>query len=424
MYELLISAISNLFRLLLIRKLMMLFFYPKIERRKLELVFFSLFYFSTLFLFLIFKTPIINLASNVIGLFLITTLYSSSTKKKVFAVITIYGLNMICDTIAGFAISNYKINSNNNPSFQIFTVLLLLICELCIEKLVDKKNKTEFSAKYWWVLFIIPFSSVILLFFTLYCDLQNRFFVVMQSILILIINIVVFYLYNALIDNYIQLIEKENLKKQVSIYSNQLEIIMQTQDKIRSLHHDMKHHTLEIYSMVKQNKKTELMEYIQQMITFMTNPEEHVYSGNRDIDGVLNYLLHKGKKVLNDVNVKICIPENMNFPTFDLNVIIGNLLENAIESSQKSTEKVLNISITLEKRILFIKISNSYNGIINTKKGKLISTKKNPASHGIGLNNVKKIVESYNGIMDISYTDNFFEVELMLYLNINFNICS
>ncbi len=417
MYDILISVISNLFRVLLIRKFMKLFFVKKAIDYRWEQVVYSLLYFATLTLFLVFNLPIINLMSNFICLFIVTSIYSGSIKKKVFGVLAIYSINMICDTIAAFSLASYIIGGENSHIFEIFSALLLLVCVLFIEKLVDRKKQLEFSAKYWWILFLIPLCSIVMLFFMLYRNLQDRFFIVVESLSVLVINIIVFYLYNRLLDSYAKMIEKEDLEKKVKIYSNQLEVIMHTQERVRSLQHDMKHHAKEIYTLAKQKENLEIEDYIQRMMSFMDNPDECVYSGNKEVDGVLNYLLETANRVLNEVNVKISIPEDLEIPMFDLNVILGNLLENAIEASKKSDEKIMSVCITLEKNILFINISNTFDGNVEVKKGVLYSTKKKPNDHGIGLRNVKKIVDNYNGVMDITYEDKLFEVDIMLYMN-------
>ena len=85
-------------------------------------------------------------------------------------------------------------------------------------------------------------------------------------------------------------------------------------------------------------------------------------------------------------------------------------------ASEKSEEKWLSIFIKYEKGILFLQIRNSYTDRIQKIESEYISTKKTKEDHGIGLKNVKKIVEKYNGSIDISDVHNIFDVKVMLYL--------
>lgn len=99
--------------------------------------------------------------------------------------------------------------------------------------------------------------------------------------------------------------------------------------------------------------------YVQQMEEFMCNPEEAVASGNVEIDSVLNYMLQRAREELTEVDVNVILPENIKH-SFDINVLLGNLLENAIEAARQSDRKVLYVDISLKKGIMKIQIDNSF----------------------------------------------------------------
>ena len=102
---------------------------------------------------------------------------------------------------------------------------------------------------------------------------------------------------------------------------------------------------------------------------------------------------------------------------------MGNLLENAIEAAERTENKYLNVSITLQKGILRIRIDNSFVTESTSYKEErdgsriLQTTKKRKELHGIGLKNVKKIVESYNGNMEIHMENDIFSVNIILYMS-------
>lgn len=56
---------------------------------------------------------------------------------------------------------------------------------------------------------------------------------------------------------------------------------------------------------------------------------------------------------------------------------------------------------------LLIKIKNSYNGCLNIQDGNYVSTK-NEETRGIGMQNIKKVVESYGGFVKTEHTENVF----------------
>ena len=99
-----------------------------------------------------------------------------------------------------------------------------------------------------------------------------------------------------------------------------------------------------------------------------------------------------------------------------MTVILGNLLDNTINEVKKLEEnRYISINIKYTKGCLMIKVNNSYNGIINEKEGVLSTTNKNKGDHGIGLKNIKSVLEKYNGTIDFEYDDDNFKTTLLMY---------
>lgn len=157
------------------------------------------------------------------------------------------------------------------------------------------------------------------------------------------------------------------------------------------------------------------MDYICDMQAYLENPHEYISSGNQEVDSLMNYMLNRAKTVLNHVNYEINIPKELAIRSFDLNVIVGNLLENAIESAEQSKERWLELFLNYERGMLFIRVRNSYDNAIKRKGEIYITTKKEKRIHGIGLQNVKNVVDTYKGDMQISDKDNIFDVKIILY---------
>ena len=190
---------------------------------------------------------------------------------------------------------------------------------------------------------------------------------------------------------------------------------MQGEEKVRALRHDMKHHMNELKILAVKGENKAIEEYIDDMQEFMINPNEIVASGNFEIDSVMNYMLYRAKEEQCNVNVKAQLPKTVTH-SFDINVILGNLLENSIEAAKQTEEKRLDIEIELHQGFLRIQIENSYDGKLEKDYGKFLTTKRAKESHGIGLENVRKIVHKYNGIMEACPDGDLFRVILLLYL--------
>ena len=73
------------------------------------------------------------------------------------------------------------------------------------------------------------------------------------------------------------------LKNQVKIYANQLDVIFHSEEKVKALRHDMKHHMNELKLMAGKYDAVEIQDYIDHMEYFLHNPREIVSSGNVDV---------------------------------------------------------------------------------------------------------------------------------------------
>lgn len=415
MFDIITALSTNLFRTFLIKKFMSILFPALVENKRKEKFLYVLFYFVTTGIYLAFHFPPATIAANLFMTYFITQVYEGEQKKKILVTILIYGINMICDILAIYSFSDYIVGEGYNIIAAYVTVLLISICEFIVERFAIKKREVDLIPPYWNILLLIPIISIAILFALIMNNLDNQVIVILVSAGLLFINMLIFYLYNALLSTYLKLEENAIFERQVESYANQLNVLMQSEKKINSLHHDMKHHLNGLLIMAKKSNNDEIVQYIQSMQMFMENKSEFSCSGNKDVDSILNYMLNKAKKVLNKVECKICMPKEIGIRLFDLNVVLGNLLENAIQAASTSKEKKLSVFIKFEKGMLFINIRNSYDDNIIKSGANYITTKRELGKHGIGLQNVKRVVNIYRGNIEILDVDNIFDVKIMLY---------
>lgn len=413
-YNIALCCFTNFFRVFIIWRFIKIFFNTKKIDTKIESIAYGTFYLVTTSLYLLFYYPLINMLSFLIGIFLITLVYMDSLKKKILITVLIYSVNMVCDYVIIMLFVNYQIGKIFNQWYEVLVVLLTLLCELIVEKLIMKKQVTFVTNKT-GLLMIIPLCSITMLHFLFKNIINQNFIIAIVSIGLLNINIIVFYLYYLIVDAYNQQREKEKLEQEIKIYSNQIKNIMFSETKIRSLQHDMKHHINALGILAKQNDNNKLIEYLIDIKGEIENKNEVLYSGNKDIDGILNYIMQDANESLKNVNIKVNVPREPIIGIYNLTIILGNLLENAITAAKISKDKKLEVKITLNKGILFIKIRNSFNGEVIRQGEKWITTKEEKELHGIGLENVQRIVDENNGSIKVCYDNNIFDVTVMLY---------
>ena len=350
---------------------------------------------------------------NCIGIMGLTCFYQELWKKRLWVSLVLFSLDLANSLIVFFIFGD--IAKFQQPAIQ---ALLMLICTTIISRISYSSEAKEiaFDRKQTLLLLVIPAMSVIVLSVLMLGE-HSKMFAILISGYMLMINISVSYLYNILIENYIHLRDNDRYKQQTYAYQNQLEVIMESRNRVRALRHDMKNHILALQVLVQRKELEETSKYLDSMKNFMTNPEEYVKTGNDAVDSLLNYKIQKANEFLNVVETKISIPEQLRLRSFDLNVLLGNLLDNAIDASMQTEDKKLKITIKLDKGILFINICNSCQRIADGRSGFLETTKEDKVNHGIGLKNVRRIVKKYHGDIAFLYENASMETDVMMYVN-------
>ena len=99
-------------------------------------------------------------------------------------------------------------------------------------------------------------------------------------------------------------------------------------------------------------------------------------------------------------------------------LIIGNLLENAVEGADKAEgKKYIRLTMKYDRNNLLITVENSYKGeLVKWKGGELRTTKADVSNHGIGLPSVRRAAEKYQGVLTIDDTlPEYFCARVVLY---------
>ena len=161
--------------------------------------------------------------------------------------------------------------------------------------------------------------------------------------------------------------------------------------------------------MVSGGENEAALKYLASMGAFMENSEEYVATGNEKIDSILNYMISKAKDSGIDASWKIQIPERLEIPVFDINVILSNLFDNAMNALAGVAEPSFHIMMKYDRGILCISTQNNFSG-----KGQ---TSGDFEGHGFGLKNIRRIAEKYHGSLTTTAQDGDFQTSVLLYLD-------
>lgn len=191
--------------------------------------------------------------------------------------------------------------------------------------------------------------------------------------------------------------------------------MQESQLKIRCLKHDMDNHLIKMQDLLEQQKYSELNKYLSGAKQSIDTDVGIVDSGNESVDSILNYKLAQIKSMNVDTEYEVLIPENLSISLFDINIVLGNLVDNAIEALKAVREdesKKLIIKINSKQGYFKIYIANTFDGIVPVDGS---SRKGDNFNHGLGLKSVLKTVEKYGGMLKTDTNGKMFEISVIMY---------
>lgn len=413
--DILISVVMELVRVILIIEYFQIFF-EKVHLYK-KVIAGAVSYIITTGCYLGFHNSLINIISTIIGMFIIAAVHEGTLKKKILHTVMCFGVSCAIDVLAGFVFMEYP-RSNNYVLFSSFlSVVMFYAFVVILRNIYRKRNREEFSGQ-WVFLLLIVLMSICVAYVLLNDNEISRVTALTVIIVMIAVNLILYYFYTSMLDRYIFMQDNVLLREQIAIYESELRANVEQDRQVQALRHDMKHHIREIYSLADKNKDTDIIRYLDEMSDSMDNIEKVASTGNSVFDGILNYYAQKIKQEMNNVNfsVTLKIPTDLEISSFDMNVILGNLLDNAMENVSGGAGQELQIEAVLEyiEGLLRIEVVNTFAGNVNKDGERFISHK--GQGHGFGLFNVKKITEKYSGYMMTEHESNRFKVVVLLYL--------
>lgn len=237
------------------------------------------------------------------------------------------------------------------------------------------------------------------------------------SVTLLIIDVVGFKIYILFLERLHIRNENEKYLLQIHLNEKQMEEKQAIMDDVRRIRHDMKQQLIYLQGLVKKNPETVDI-YLSKLVEEInSNQETIINSNNLVIDTLIDCKYSLARKLGIPMQCQITIPPDLPQDVSDLCIIMGNLLDNAIEASKEVKEKKREINITLkyEHKKLYINVKNPYEGQrLKSKEGEFITSKNDKKNHGMGLKSIRKIVEKNEGVIVINTENNIFDITIII----------
>lgn len=231
---------------------------------------------------------------------------------------------------------------------------------------------------------------------------------------IICIDIFVFIMLSQITKQNQKATELSLLELQVEQQKQALENIDIMQNKIRQCNHDNFNHMMLIQQMITKKNYKEAEEYLNSLLN--RNPEM-IISSIQLPDCFLKSVLMIKFELCKKKNIPISIKADDSTPScesLDLCILLSNLLDNAIEASEKVADPKIEIILSKNKSYYNIIVKNKIETSILKNNANLKTTKSEKQRHGIGIQSIRETVNRYNGMMEYYEKDNYFIASIWL----------
>ena len=217
------------------------------------------------------------------------------------------------------------------------------------------------------------------------------------------------------------------LEKQIRSLQEHMEEMERIYSGIRGMKHDMKNTLAVIQRLSAEGDEGsgELQVYLSEMNRSLEKLEVRFKTGNTVVDTLLNMKCHEAVRDVPDLKMdadKLMLPQGLEIHSYDIGVILGNAMDNAIEACRKLKAKepeadaFIRLCSLQKGNLLILKVENSFDGrLVRRRQEEFpITDKADKSSHGIGLANIKSTAEKYQGTMDFKVNGRVFILSVMM----------
>lgn len=371
---------------------------------------------------------------EVVFLILIPIIYdftclNGRVMAKVFVPVFSYCGNYGISAAVGFLVSSFSGISmfdlmSVSSIYRVFCVLLINVLYLLFLYIVLRFRDYKFDVLKWtdWAAFIvIPIVSILVLILIYTVSLETNltkehsFYLGMVAVGIIITAVLIWIML-------IKISKDSEFKLQYMLlqqqYKYQNENILQadkSMKNISALRHDMKNKLLCIGELIKSGQTDKALEMCGACFEEVKQGTgTFIDTKNVMLNSIVNVKLSQANESF--IDTKVLITEAFeDIADTDLCIMLGNILDNALEAVLKLPENNRKIALSMERRggYRFIIVKNSVAEPILKKNPTLMTTKSDKNIHGIGIKSVEKTVKKYKGEIQYNEKDNIFSVGII-----------
>lgn len=238
----------------------------------------------------------------------------------------------------------------------------------------------------------------------------------LQTVLLITILVILFLLivlakaFSNLIQN-----ERKFLDIRNEAIEQQYQELQEAYQQNRCLIHDEKQMIQYLLECLENDEIQKALEFAKKYNYHISRKSKHTWTGFSTLDFILNMKKRRMDKYAIEFSLNAQI-EYLPMEDADFVVMLGNILDNAIEAAQicEIGKREVNLSVRNVNEMFILQLTNTSTQLPKMRKGQFITTKNEADKHGWGLESVRHIVEKYKGNIDFKYDEKMFQVNIFI----------
>ena len=350
--------------------------------------------------------------------------YKADWKQCIFFSGLDYSLYCLADIVA-LQLENMLMDSEEAYVFKpIFLALPAKLAWLCVlfavRKIWKGKNNYEgLSHKEWWKFGMMPLFTATAMLLMYYCYSSDK--KVQASYLFLTVGLIVM---NFLVMELMQdILEKGELLRESALTDQKKESQLAYYRDMQTVYerqgrkmHDYKNQIRTIQVLIKEGDPQAAATLAERLTESILVEMSAVNTNHPVVNAVLNQKFHLAREQGTSMIFKVGDMSGMRLNEEETVILLSNLLDNAIHECLKvvkaGRKAVIHIKLVQEGGKIILSVKNPVLEKVQITDGIVLDS--NGGMHGIGLSNVKAVVDKYGGDFVISCDSEKFQAVVML----------
>jgi len=207
----------------------------------------------------------------------------------------------------------------------------------------------------------------------------------------------------------------DSVSRLVELHRSYYPVVLEGIQDARAARHDLRHHMRLIRELAAEENLSALTHYLKEYRADTEGERTLSYTRNYVADTLLRHFAALAAAGNIRFEVRVDMPEHPVVPDAALAIVLGNLLENALEGCAALPEdkRFITVSIRLWNRELCVIVRNSFDGTLAASDGRMLSRKRS-GREGMGTSSVKAAAERLHGSAAFTAEDGVFKAEVIL----------